>query len=70
MVIYLSNESSLIKRQKLNSLPNDKNLDWFKLKVFADDKFKVTKMLIFVFDSVENIVEKNLKKNAWFSKGN
>ena len=25
-----------------NSLPNDKNLDWFRFKAFADDKINVT----------------------------
>ena len=42
----------------LNSLPNDKILDWSKLKTFADDKIEVLKMVIFVFDRVENIVGK------------
>ena len=42
----------------LNSLPNDKILDWSKLKAYADDKIKVLKMIIFVFDRVENIVGK------------
>ena len=41
-----------------NSLPYDKNLDWSKLKALADDKIKVLKMIIFVFDSVENILGK------------
>ena len=41
-----------------NSLPNDKILDWSKLKVFADNKIKVLKMMIFVFDRVENTVGK------------
>ena len=41
-----------------NSLPNDKMLDWSKFKTFADDKFKVAKMTISVFDRVENIVGK------------
>ena len=39
-----------------NSLPNDKIVDWSKLKVFADDKLKVAKIMISVLDSVENIV--------------
>ena len=39
----------------VNSLPNDKILDRSKLKAFADDKIKVLKMLIFVFEWVENI---------------
>ena len=35
-----------------------KILDWTKLKAFADDKIKVFKMMIFVFDKVENNAEK------------
>ena len=42
----------------LNSLPNDKILDWFKLKAFADDTWKIVKMMIYVLDRVENIVGK------------
>ena len=48
-----------------NSLPNDKILDWSKLKAFADDKLKVATIMIFVLDSVENIVGKG--ENAAFS---
>ena len=44
--------------KNLNSLPNDKNSAWSKLKAFADDKVKVAKMMIFLFDRVENIVGK------------
>ena len=40
----------------LNPFPHDKILDWTKLKAFADYKLNVTKMVIFVFDRVENIV--------------
>ena len=51
----------------LKSLPNDKILDWSKLKVFADNKIKVLNMMIFFpFDSVENIVVKG--ENAGLSK--
>ena len=42
----------------MNSLPNDKILEWFKLKAFADDKVKVLKRMIFVSDRVENVVGK------------
>ena len=35
-----------------NSLPNEKILDWSKLKTLAVDKIKV---MIFVLDRVENI---------------
>ena len=42
----------------INSLPNDKFLDWSKLRVFADDKINVIKKLKFVFAQVEKIVGK------------
>ena len=48
----------------LNSLPNNKILDWSKLKAFADDKINVTENLKFVLRNVENIVEKG--KNAGY----
>ena len=41
-----------------NPLPDNKILDWSKLKAFADDKLNVTQMIISVFDRVENIVGK------------
>ena len=42
----------------MNSLSNDKILDWSKLKEFADDKIKVTQKLKIVLGRKENIVEK------------
>ena len=42
----------------LDSLPHDKIFHQSKLKVFADYKLKVTKMIMSVFDRVENIVGK------------
>ena len=42
----------------LFSLPNDTILDWSKLKAFADEKLRVAKMIISVYDRVENIVGK------------
>ena len=42
----------------LNPFPQDKILDQTKLKAFADDKLNVTKMIISVFDRVENTVGK------------
>ena len=42
----------------LNPFPHDKILDQTKLRAFADDKLNVTKMTIYVFDRVENIVGK------------
>ena len=47
---------------EFNSLPNDKILDWSKLKASADDKLKVAKITISVFDSLENIVGKRRKR--------
>ena len=40
------------------SLPNDKFLDWSKLKAFADDKINVTKLHKFFLGLAENIVGK------------
>ena len=42
----------------VNSLPNDKILDWNKMKAFADDKIDVIEKLKFVLGRVENIVGK------------
>ena len=71
---YLSDQSvqglKILPGHSLKSLPNDKildmtkltvidsNLDMTKLKVFADDKINVAKMMISVFARVENIVGK------------
>ena len=41
-----------------NSLPDDRILDWSKLKAFADDNINVTKKLKFVVGRIENIVGK------------
>ena len=40
----------------VNCLPNDKILDWSKLKALQTTKIKVLKMMTFVFDRVENTV--------------
>ena len=42
-----------------NSLPNNKILDWSKLKAFADNKIHVivTENIKFLLERVENIVE-------------
>ena len=47
-----------IDNQTINSLPNDKILDWSKLKALADDKINVTEKLKFVLRRVENMVGK------------
>ena len=48
----------------INSLPNDKILDWSKLKAFADDNLNAIKKLKYVLGWVENMVGKG--KNAGF----
>ena len=42
----------------VNSLPNDKILDWSRLKAFADDKLNLIEKLKFVLERAENIVGK------------
>ena len=42
----------------MNSLPNDKIVDWLKLKEFADDNIKVTEKLKFILGREENNVGK------------
>ena len=44
-----------LKTEPFNSLPNNKFLDWSRLKAFADDKINVTKKLKFVFTKIEII---------------
>ena len=42
----------------VNSLPNDKNFNLFKLKAFVDDILHLARMTKYVFERVENIVGK------------
>ena len=46
---------SLILIYPLNSLPNDKILDWSRLKAFADDKINVDEKFKFCLGKVENV---------------
>ena len=41
-----------------NPLPQNKFLDWSKLKAYADNKINVTKWLKFVLERAENILGK------------
>ena len=43
---------------------SDKILDLSKLKAFAEDKINLTKMMIYVFDGIENIAGK--RENAGY----
>ena len=47
-------------------LPEDKILDWTELKAVANDKLDVAKIMISVYDRVENIVEKG--ENAGYQQ--
>ena len=51
----------------INPLPDDKILDWSKLKVFADDKLNVTKMIISVFENIVGKGEIACTSNSSFS---
>ena len=46
------------KKNILNSLPNDKILDWFKLKAFEDNRLNMNQKINFVLRRIENIVGK------------
>ena len=56
--IYTEKNLNIILKDLFNPFPHNKILDQAKLKVFADGKFNVTKMIISVFHRVENIVGK------------
>ena len=47
-----------MKVNQFNSLPNDKFLDWSKLKAFTDNKLNEAEKLKFVLGRVETIVGK------------
>ena len=49
-----------IKKNQVNSLPNDNFLDRTKFKAFGDDKLNVAKIMISVFYRVENNISKRL----------
>ena len=42
----------------IKSFPNDRIIDWSKLKTFADDKLNAAAALFSVYKKIENIVEK------------
>ena len=57
--LFQSNKRLCYENMKpLNSLPNNKILDWSKLKVFTDDKMKMNKEIKLVLGRVENILGK------------
>ena len=54
LYIFRTSKCSIVWKL-VHSLPNNKFLEWSKLKAFADDKIKVAEKLKFVLDKVENI---------------
>ena len=60
-ISYLCNLKKLDKEKKWSSpFPNDKILEMTKLKAFTDDKLNIAKMIISLFDRVENTVGKGV----------
>ena len=57
----LGKSKDFVEWSWLNSLPNDKSLDWSKLKAFADDKINGTEKWKLVFGRVGNIEGKGEK---------
>ena len=56
---YSCNQMHVLRTNPtLSPFTHDTFLDHTKLKSFADDKLNVSKMIIFVFDRVENILGK------------
>ena len=51
-------DSKIVIWERVKSLLNDENLDWSKLKVFADNQINANKYLKFGLKRVENIVGK------------
>ena len=47
--IFYHNYETKINGKRINSLPNDKISDWYKMKAFAADKIDATEKLIFFF---------------------
>ena len=63
----------MFSTHRVNSLTNDKFLDWSKVKSLADDKINVTEKFKFVLGRVENIMGKEENADSpfpiMFSKG-
>ena len=51
-------QPTYLTKNAYNSLPNNNILDWTKLKAFADNKFNLAKMIIFLLDRLKKIVGK------------
>ena len=58
MIMSLNQKAKNLEEYIVNSLPNNKILDWFNLKAFADEKMNLNKKLKLVLQRVENIAGK------------
>ena len=61
MACFPGASKGVIVWEWVNSLPNDKILDWSKLKAFADNKINATEKFKFGLERVENILGKSRK---------
>ena len=52
------NFNTVPHRTSNKSLPNDKFVDWSKLKAIADDKFDVVEIMTSLFDTLKNTAGK------------
>ena len=57
-ILWMLESFSAAFARGLHSLPNNKILDWSKLKVFADNTVNATQKLKFVLGGIENEVGK------------
>ena len=60
-------QTEFIRAKALTFLPNDKMLEWSKLKAFADDKIIAVQKLKFVNGRVKNTMGKGGKVISIFS---
>ena len=58
LILFCGNFFHFQTLTTVNSLPNDKLLDWSKLKAFADNKLNIAEFINSMFDRAENIVGK------------
>ena len=63
-MLYLVTLKIVIDVGQLNTLPNNRILDWSKFKAFADNKSNVIEKLKFVLQRTESMVGKG--ENAGF----
>ena len=62
--LVLQTHKNWIVWERVNPFPNNKFLDWSRLRAFADKKINVTQKFNFVFRRVENFVGK--EENAGY----